>query len=108
MILLDDLDDPVATRIDQHGAAVHDRVAIIPGGAVFRRHVIIGDACLGQNRAYPDILIILVRRIVPLFDIPVKAGPVVHAQNPVDAADHAANDATNDTADRAGGSFALP
>jgi hypothetical protein len=38
----------------------------------------------------------------------VKAGPIVHAQHPVDAADHAANDTADNGADRTGGSFALP
>ncbi len=35
-MLLDDLDDPVGAGVDQNRAAVHDRIAIIPG-AIFRR-----------------------------------------------------------------------
>jgi hypothetical protein len=49
----------------------------------------------------------LIGRIVPLFHIPVKTGPIVHAQNPFDATDHAANHPSNDAADRARGSFAF-
>src|SRR5665647_3620244 len=58
--LLDDLDNPAAARFDQNRAAIHDRIAILPGGAVFRRHVVIGDAFLRQNRADADVLAILI------------------------------------------------
>ena len=52
LVLLDDLDNPVRARLDQDGTAVHDGVAIIVH-PVFRRHVVIGDALLRQNRADP-------------------------------------------------------
>jgi hypothetical protein len=100
--LLDDLDNPVAARFDQNRAAVHDRVTIIPS-AVFRRHVVIGDAVLRQNRANPDILAILIGRAALLDDITAKARTLIDAENPGDSTDHAADDG----ADRAGCSFAI-
>src|ERR1700737_3695892 len=59
--LIDDLDNPVGTRIHQNRPVVHDRVAIIPG-AIFPRHLVIGDALLRQFGADPDILAILIGR----------------------------------------------
>jgi hypothetical protein len=104
--LLDDLDNPVGARFDQNRAAVHDRVTIIPS-AVFRRHVVIGDAVLRQNRANPDILAILIGRAALLDDITAKSRTFVDAENPGDSTDHAANDTADDGADRAGCSFAI-
>src|SRR4051812_46297307 len=59
--LLDDLDDAVGARLDQHGSAVHDGVAII-AHAVFRRHLVIGHSGLGQHGADPDLVAISVGR----------------------------------------------
>jgi hypothetical protein len=106
VVLLDDLDNAVGPRIDQNRTVVHDRVAIIPN-AIFRRHIVIGDAFFGQNRADPDVLAILIGRAALLDDIAAKAGTLVHAQNPADATDHPANDAADDGADRTSSSFAF-
>src|ERR1700722_11855376 len=105
--LFDNLDNPVRARIDQNRAAVHDGVAIVPG-AIFRRHVVIGDAVFRQHRADPDILVILIGRTVLLDDVAAEAGTIVHPQHPVDAPDHAANDAADHGTDRTGRSFAFP
>ena len=51
----------MGARFDQHRTAVHDRVAVIVD-AIFRRHVIIGDAVLGQNGADGAVLVDLSRR----------------------------------------------
>jgi len=99
-MLLDDLDNPVGARFDQNRAAVHDRVTIIPS-AIFRRHVVIGDAVIGQDSANPDLLTVW-------DNIAVKAGTLVDAEDPVDATNHTANEAADDGADRTGGSFAVP
>src|SRR5450432_248028 len=104
--LLDDLDNPAAARFDQNRAAVHDRVAIV-SDAIFRRHVVIGDAFFRQNRADPDILAVLIGRVTPFDDIIAKAGTLVDAKDTVDAADHAANDPTDDRSDRTAGSLAF-
>jgi len=106
-MLLDDLDNPVGARFDQNRAAVHDRVTIIPS-AIFRRHVVIGDAVIGQDSANPDLLTVLIGGTALIDNIAVKAGTLVDAQDPVDATDHAANHPSNDAADRTGGSFAVP
>jgi hypothetical protein len=105
-VLLDDLDNPSAARFDQDRAAIHNRITII-SSAVFRRHIVIGDAFLRQNRANSDVLAILIGRATLLDNITVKAGTLVDAENPGDSTDHAANDAANDGADRTGCSFAI-
>src|SRR5471032_3095582 len=94
VVLLDDLYNPVGARIDQNRAVVHDRIAIVPR-AIFRRHVVIGNALLGQHGADPDILTILIGRPMLFDDIGVKAGPLIDAEHPGDAADHSANDTTD-------------
>jgi hypothetical protein len=50
VVLLDDLDNPAGTRFDQNRATVHNRVTIIPN-AIFRWHIVVGDALVRQNRA---------------------------------------------------------
>jgi hypothetical protein len=106
-LLLEDLDNPVGARFDQNRAAVYDRVAIIPN-AIFRRHIVIGDARLGQNGAHPDVLAILIGGMVLLGHIAVKTGTLFDAENARYATHHAANDTADDGADRTGGSFAFP
>jgi hypothetical protein len=96
----------VGSRVDQNRAVVHDRVAIVPY-AIFRRHIVIGDARIGQNRADPDVLVISIGRAALLDDITVKARSLVDAENPVNSSDHAANDAADHGADRTGRSLAL-
>jgi predicted neutral ceramidase superfamily lipid hydrolase len=74
---------------------------------VFRRHIVIGDALFRQNRADPDVLTIAIGRAVLFDDVTVEARALIDAQNAGDAADHAADHATNDGAYRAGSPFAL-
>jgi hypothetical protein len=104
--LFEDFDDPVGARFDQNRTAVHDGVAIIPN-AIFRRHVIIGDACFRQNRADPDRLVIFVGRPALLDHIAVKAGPLIDAEHPGNTTHHAADDTPDHGADRTGCAFAL-
>src|SRR5665213_1530076 len=106
-VLLDDLDDAAGARLDQDRATVHDRVAIFTRGGVFRRHVVIGDALLGEHRANPNILAVLIGRAALLDDIAVEARAVIDAENAVDATDHPANDAADHGADRTGRPFAF-
>lgn len=49
--LLDDFNDAARTRIDQNRSIVDDRIAII-ASTVFRRNVVIGDACFRKYCAY--------------------------------------------------------
>ena len=106
VVLFDDFDDPVGTRIDQNGTVVHDGVTIF-ADAIFRRHIVIGDALLGQNGADPNVLVIPIRRMM-LFDrVAAKARALIDAKDSIDATDHAANNAADDGSDRAGSSFAI-
>src|ERR1019366_9691801 len=102
--LLEDLDDPVGARFDQNRAAVHDGVAIIPN-AIFRRHLVIGDALFRQNRADPDRLVIFVGRTALLEHIAVKAGTLIDTEHPGNATHHAAHDTADHGTVRTGGAF---
>jgi hypothetical protein len=104
--LFEDFDDPVGARFDQNRAAVHDRVAIIPN-AIFRRHVIIGDARFRQDRADPDRFVIFIGRPALLDHIAVKTGPLIDAEHPGNATHHAADDTADHGADRTGCAFTL-
>ena len=104
--LLDDFDNPAGTRFDQNRAAIYNRVPIFPG-AVFRRHVVIGDAFFRQNRANSDVLAILIGRASLLDNITAKAGTLIDAEDSSYATDHAANDTADDGTDGTGCSFAI-
>jgi hypothetical protein len=106
VVLFDDLDDPAGTRFDQNCAAIYNRVPIFPG-AVFRRHVVIGDAFFRQNHADSDVLAILIGRASLLNDITAKAGTFIDAEDSGYATDHAANDTADDGTDGTGCSFAI-
>jgi len=105
-MLFHDFDDAMGSRIDQNRAVVHHRVAIITH-AIFRRHVVIGDTGLRQNRADADVLGIAIGGTVLFDDIAVKARTLIDAQNAVDAPDHATDDTADDGTDRTGRSLAL-
>jgi hypothetical protein len=105
-MLFDDLDNAMGSRIDQDGAAVHDRITVIPN-AIFLRYVVIGDALVRQHPANSDVLTILIGGAALLDDIAAKARTLIDAQNPGDAADYATNDTADHGADRTGGSFAV-
>src|SRR6188768_1304691 len=101
-LLLDDLDDPSAARLDQNRAAVDDRVAVI-ANAIFLRYVVIGDAFFRQDGADPQIFAVLIRRAALFDDVTAEARTLVDAEDAV----HAADDTTDDPADRTGGPFAV-
>jgi hypothetical protein len=105
-LLLDDLHNPVSPRFDQNRTAVHDCIAIIVG-AIFRRHVVIGNARIRQNRANPDRLVVLIGGAALLDHVTVKARTLIDSQNSGYAAYDAANDTAHHGADRAGRSFAI-
>ena len=104
--LFDDFDNPAGTRFDQNRTAIYNRVPIFPG-AVFWRHVVIGDAFFGQNRANSDVLAILIGRASLLDNITAKAGTLIDAEHSSYATDHAANDTADDGTDGTGCSFAI-
>jgi hypothetical protein len=100
ILLLDDLDDAVGSRVDQHGAAIHDGVSVL-AHAIFRRHIVIGDTLIGEHRPNPYIFVVLIGR-APLFDhIGTEARPLIDPKDAGysanDAADHATNDGPDGT-----------
>src|SRR5665213_1358780 len=104
--LFDDLDDAAGARIDQHGAAVHDGVAVIVD-AVFGRHLVIGDPVLRQDGADPDVLAIRIGRTVLFHHIAVEARALVDAEHAGNSSDHAADDTPDHGTDRSCGTFAI-
>ena len=50
----DDFDDPVRARINQNSAAINHCVAVV-SSAIFRGHVVIGDAISGKVGADPHV-----------------------------------------------------
>src|SRR5947209_12766090 len=74
--LLDDLDDPMGSWIDQHGTIVHHGVAILRR-AVFARDLVIGHAAGGKLRADPHLALIAIRRMVPLHHVAAETRPRV-------------------------------
>jgi hypothetical protein len=100
MLLLDDLDDAVGSRVDQHGAAIHDSVSVL-AHAIFGRHIVIVDALLGKYRPNSYIFVVLIGR-VPLFDhIRAEAGPLIDAEDALHSANDAADHATDNCPDGA-------
>ena len=96
----------MGARIDQNGPIVHDRIAIFVD-AIFRRHVVIGYALLGQNGADPDFLIIPIRRAMLFDSVAAEARALIDAKNSVDATNYTTNDAAHNGSNRTGGPFAI-
>lgn len=102
LLLLDDLDDAPRARFNQNRAAVHHCVAMV-AYTVLRRHVVIGDAFLREDRPNPYIFAILIRRASLFDDVGTEAGTLIDAEDAGYAADHA----TNDCPDRTSRSFTI-
>src|SRR5947199_6469117 len=94
-------------RFDQHGAAVHHGVAVVPH-TIFRRHVVIGHTGFRQHGANPDLVAIGVGRAPLLDHVAAEARTLLDAEHAGDAADHAAHRAAYNGAHRAGRALALP
>src|ERR1700742_1228578 len=104
--LFDDFDHPAGARLNQNCAPVYYGVSIIVN-AIFRGHVVVGDALLGQNRAHPHVLAIAIVGTVLFDDIVAKARPLIDAKYPGDAADYTANDPSDHGAHGTGGALAF-
>jgi len=98
--LVDELNDPTGAGLDQHGAAVHDRVVVAPGAAIFGRNVVIADSGLGQDRTNCEGLRIRVRRHLLTNDIFAETRSIIDAQNAGNPAGHTANHPTDDSTER--------
>jgi hypothetical protein len=105
-LLFDDFNYPMGPRIDQHGTVVHDSISIV-ADAIFRRHVVVCHAGIGQHRADADIFVVMIGGIMTLNNVAVEPGALIDPQNTIHAADHATNDASNDSPDRAGRPISL-
>jgi hypothetical protein len=100
--LIDNLNDCVGARINQHRMSIDDGVAVLSGTRIFRRHFIICHACLREHRTNTKLLAILVRRVMTFGNIAVEPGPIIDTQYTVDAAYDATDDATNNRSHGAG------
>ena len=80
--LVDHLNDAAGARLDQNRAAVHDGVAIVVD-AVFLRHVIIGDAFLGQHGADANVLAVAVGGTVLFDHVAVEARTFIDAKHAI-------------------------
>jgi hypothetical protein len=105
-LLFDDFNYPMAPRVHEDGAVVHDRVAIV-ADAIFGRYVVVCHAGIGQYRADADIFAVMIRGIMALGDIAVEPRSFIDAQDAVHATDHASNDASNDGPDGTGRPISL-
>jgi len=104
--LLHDLDDATCPWVDQHRLIVDDGVSII-ANAVVRRNVIIGDACFGKYRAYPDIAFVTIGGPMFFDDIAMEPRTCIHAKDAGDTPDNPANCATYNSAYWACGPFPI-
>jgi hypothetical protein len=104
--LFEDFNDAVGAGIHEDRPAIDHGIAII-ANAVFLRHVVVRDPVAGQVGTHPHIALVGVRRVMPLDDVAVKAGTLIDAEHTIDTADHATDDATDNSADRPGCAFAF-
>jgi hypothetical protein len=74
---------------------------------VLRRHIVIGDAFLREDRPNPYIFAILIRRASLLDDVGTEAGTLIDAENAGYAANNAADHATNNCPYRTSRSFTI-
>lgn len=96
--LLDNLNDPVRPRIDQHCPLIHDGVAIV-ANAVFGGHLIVGDPTGGEFRTNPQFLLVPVGLWALLDDVLPKSGALVIGQAANDRSAYASNYRSNRAAD---------
>jgi hypothetical protein len=98
--LLDHLDYASRSRINEHRSIIHNRIAII-ANAVFRRNIIVGDACFRKYRAYSHIAFVAIGGSMFVDDIMTEARACIHAKNArhtaYDPSDCAAYDSAHGT-----------
>src|SRR5689334_14155945 len=85
---------------------IHHGVAML-AYTIFRRHLVVGDAFLGENGPNPHILTILIGWVSLFDNIRTEAGPLVYSKNPSYTAHHAAHDSTDDRAHRPSRPFTI-
>jgi hypothetical protein len=90
----------VSARINQHRVAVDDRISVVVGTRIFRRHIIISHAAIREHGTDAKFVAVFVRRVMTLGNIAMKSRPFVDTQYAVHAADDAANDTANNCSHR--------
>lgn len=86
----------MSTRVNQHRVSVDNRVSVRSGTRIFRRHVIVCHACIGEHGTNSKFVAIFVRRIMTLDNIAVEPRTIIDTQHTVHTAYHAADNAAND------------
>ena len=102
MPLIDDLNDRVCARINQHRVPVDYGISVISSARIFRRHFIVCHAAIREHATDTHVAVIVVRRIMTFSDIAMEARPVIDTQYAVDAAYNAADNTTNHSSDGTG------
>jgi hypothetical protein len=98
-VSVDDFNDAVRARIDQHGMLVHVSVAVTRH-VVIGRNVVVGDPAFRQHGAHAEFIVIAIGRQPLVHDIFVEAWTLFYAKNTTDGADGGTDCAPDDRADR--------
>ena len=89
--LIDNLDDNVSARVNQHRVSVDNRISVLARTRIFRRHVIICYTAFWEHCTDAKFIAIFVRRVMTFNNITVEPRTIIDTQYAVDAAYHAAN-----------------
>src|SRR4051812_11974701 len=71
-----DLNDPMRSRIDQHGSIVDDRVAVM-SRPIFAGNLVIRNAAARKLGAHAHFTLVAIGRMAPFRDVAVEARPRV-------------------------------
>ena len=93
--LINNLNDRMCVRINQHRVSIDDGVSVIPGIRIFRGYFRECHVPLREHRTDTKFAAICVRRVMTFGNIVMESGPIIDTQYTVDAAYDAADDATN-------------
>jgi hypothetical protein len=74
---------------------------------ILRRHIVIGNAFFRENRAYSQLIAILIRRASLFDDIGTEARTLIDPEDAGYAASDAAEHASNDCSDRTSRPFTI-
>ena len=104
--LIDNLNNCVCARINQHRVSIDDGVLVLSCIRIFRRDFIVRHVPLREHRTNTKFASICVRGVMTFGNIAMEPGPIIDTQYTVDAA----YDATDDTANNRshGTSIVLP
>ena len=98
-LLINDLNNCVSPRVNQHRVSVDYRVPVLSGTRIFGRYFVIRHASIREHGANANFTGIFVGRVMAIGNIAMKPGTIVDTQYTVHAAYDAANDAANNGSD---------